>query len=179
VDFGFVHPFVAQIWTEDGDGRLYLVREIFRTGVLVEDHAKNLRAILDEMGVRPRAVICDHDAEDRATLTKHLRLSTTAAKKTVSDGIQSVQSRLKVKPDGKPRLMVMRGAVVDRDPVLVAASRPASTEEEFPSYVWAVKPGGELKEQPVKEQDDGLDALRYVVAHRDLKRKQNVRTLTY
>ena len=25
VDFGFNHPFVAQIWAEDGDGRLYLV----------------------------------------------------------------------------------------------------------------------------------------------------------
>src|SRR5262249_21650840 len=148
---GFNHPFVAQVWGEDGDGRLYLVREIFATGGLVEDHGRRLKALLTEMDVRPRAVICDHDAEDRATLVRHLGISTTPARKTVRDGIQAVQSRLRVQKDGKPRLFVMRDAVLKRDPVLVEASRPACTEEEFPSYVWAIKPGGDLKEEPVKE----------------------------
>lgn len=175
VDFGFNHPFVAQIWAEDGDGRLYLIREIFKTGGLVEDHGKQLKALLAEMGVRPRAVIADHDAEDRATLEKHLGQSTKAAKKTVSDGIQAVASRLKVQADGKPRLMLMRDAVVLRDPALVALSRPCSTVEEFPGYVWAVKPGGELKEQPVKEMDDGMDCVRYMCAERDLGGRPRVR----
>jgi PBSX family phage terminase large subunit len=175
IDFGFNHPFVAQIWAEDGDGRLYLVREIFKTGGLVEDHGKQLKALLAEMGVRPRAVIADHDAEDRATLERHLGQSTTAAKKTVSNGIQAVASRLKVQADGKPRLMLMRDAVVLRDPTLVAVSRPCSTEEEFPGYTWAVKPGGELKEAPVKEMDDGMDTTRYMVAARDLGGRPRVR----
>jgi phage terminase large subunit len=177
VDFGFNHPFVAQVWGEDGDGRLYLAREIFATGGLVEDHGRRLKALLAEMGVRPRAVICDHDAEDRATLVRHLGMSTTPARKTVSDGIQAVQSRLRVQKDGKARLFVMRDAVVKRDPVLVEASRPACTEEEFPSYVWAVRPGGDLKEEPVKEMDDGMDALRYMVAQRDLGVRPRVRWL--
>src|SRR5690348_9579064 len=34
IDFGFVHPFVAQWWAEDPDGRLYLYREIFKTMTL-------------------------------------------------------------------------------------------------------------------------------------------------
>lgn len=176
-DFGFSHPFVAQVFCEDGDGRLYLVREIFATGVLVEDHARQLKALLAELGVRPRAVICDHDAEGRATLERHLGLGTTAAKKTVSDGIQAVQSRLRVQPDGKPRLFLMRDAVVRRDPALVEASKPASTEEEFPSYVWAIRPGGDLKEEPLKEMDDGMDALRYMVAERDLGGRPRMRWL--
>lgn len=175
IDFGYNHPFVAQVWGEDSDGRLYLVREIFATGGLVEDHAKRLKALLAEMGVRPRAVIADHDAEDRATLERHLGMSTSPAKKTVSDGIQAVQARLRVQGDGKPRLVLMRDAVVRRDPVLVEASKPASTEEEFPSYVWAIKPGGELKEEPLKEMDDGMDALRYMVAQRDLGVRPRVR----
>lgn len=177
VDFGFNHPFVAQIWREDGDGRLYLTREIFKTGELVEDHAKRLRSMLEQMKLRPRAVICDHDAEDRATLEKHLGMGTHPAKKTVSDGIQHVQARLKVQGDGKPRLFFLRDAVVKRDEKLTEASRPASTAEEFASYVWAVKPGGELKEEPVKEMDDGMDAMRYMVAERDLKGRPGVRVL--
>lgn len=179
VDFGFNHPFVAQVWMEDGDGRLYLVNEIFATGVLVEDHARQLKALLAQLGVRPLAVVCDHDAEDRATLERHLGLSTAPARKSVSDGIQAVQSRLRVQGDGKPRLFLMRDAVVRRDPVLVEASRPACTEEEFPSYVWAIKPGGSLKEEPLKEMDDGMDALRYMVAEADLGRRPRYRSFTY
>jgi len=168
VDFGFNHPFVAQIWWEDGDGRLYLFKEIFKTGVLVEDHARQLKSALEQLKIRPRAVICDHDAEDRATLERHLGMGTRPAKKTVSDGIQAVQSRLRVQGDGKPRLFILRDAPVKRDQSLVDASRPASTEEEFPSYVWAVKPGGIVKEEPLKEMDDGMDAMRYMVAEKDL-----------
>lgn len=178
VDFGYNHPFVAQLWREDDDGRLYLQREIFRTGTLVEDHARALKSMLEQMKIRPRAVICDHDAEDRATLERHLGMSTTPAKKTVSDGIQAVQARLRVQKDGRPRLYVMRDAVVKRDPNLVEASRPACTEEEFTSYVWAIKPGGELKEEPVKEMDDGMDAMRYMVAERDLGGRPSVRVLS-
>lgn len=180
VDFGFNHPFVAQIWREDGDGRLFLQREIFKTGTLVEDHAKQLKSLLSQLKIRPRAVICDHDAEDRATLERHLGMGTKAAKKSVSDGIQAVQARLRPAGDGRPRLFIMRDAPVKRDPVLVEASRPASTEEEFPSYVWAVKPnsGGDLKEEPLKEMDDGMDACRYIVAERDLVGTVRYRSFT-
>jgi phage terminase large subunit len=179
VDFGFNHPFVAQIWREDGDGRLYLTHEIFATGGLVEDHARTLKALLAQLKLRPRSVICDHDAEDRATLERHLGYSTTPARKTVSDGIQAVQSRLRVQADGKPRLFLLRDTAIKRDPVLVEASRPACTEEEFASYVWAIKPGGELKEEPVKEMDDGMDCLRYMVAERDMGRQPRFRSFTY
>ncbi|MFD6035734.1 phage terminase large subunit [Streptomyces griseoincarnatus] len=173
VDFGFVNPFCAQWWAEDPDGRLYLYREIYYTQRLVEEHARHiLAAVTDESGQwiepRPRAVITDHDAEDRATLEKHLGMSTVPAKKTVSDGIQAVQSRLKKQGDGKPRLFLLRDALMERDPELMAAKKPTCTEEEIPGYVWAVKPGGVLKEEPLKENDHGMDCMRYVVAHRDL-----------
>jgi phage terminase large subunit len=183
VDFGFTNPFVWQDWREDGDGRLYLVNEIYRTRRLVEDHAKDILAVAKYpsgqwKGPPPRAVICDHDAEDRATLERHLGLSTVAAKKTVSDGIQHVQSRLKVQEDGRPRLFVVRGALVARDPALEEASLPTCATEEVTGYVWAVKPGaGGLKEEPVKENDHSMDAMRYMVAQRDLGGRPNVRWL--
>lgn len=180
VDFGFTNPFCAQWWAEDGDGRLYLYREIYRTKRLVEDHAKDmLRLVTDDNGQwiepRPRTVICDHDAEDRATLEKHLGLGTRPARKGVSDGIQAVQSRIKMQDDGKPRLFLMKGALAERDPLLEAAKKPTCTEEEITGYVWAVKPGGEAKEAPVKENDHGMDCLRYMAAQLDLNGTTRVR----
>jgi phage terminase large subunit len=203
VDFGFTNPFVLQCWAEDDDGRLYLYREIYRTKRLVEDHARQIlrivrkcvtcceekdsdhdchdckACVLEWTEPRPRAVICDHDAEDRATLEKHLGLGTTAAKKTVSDGIQAVQSRLKTAGDGKPRLFVVRDSLVERDPLLDEVSLPTSTTDEVGGYIWAVKPGnaGGLKEEPVKKDDHAMDALRYMVAARDLGGRPRVRWL--
>nr|WP_241265667.1 phage terminase large subunit [Streptomyces boncukensis] len=182
VDFGFTNPFVAQWWAEDGDGRLYLYRELYRTRRLVEDHARDiLAAVTDRNGQwsepRPRAVICDHDAEDRATLERHLGMSTSPAKKTVSDGIQAVQSRLKPAGDGRPRLVLVQGALLERDRDLEDAKLPASTAEEIEGYVWDQKPGKPPKEVPVKESDHGMDALRYMVAERDLGGRPRMRWL--
>jgi PBSX family phage terminase large subunit len=171
VDFGFVHPFVCQMWARDPDGRVYLYREVYHTGRLVEDHAKTILAVTAGEP-RPQAVICDHDAEDRATLAKHLGMATKAARKTVSDGIQAVAARLKVAGDGRARLFLFRDAVVQRDQTLVDALRPACTAEEIPGYVWA---DTARKEAPVKEDDDGMDAMRYLVAELDLGRVANVR----
>jgi len=179
IDFGYTAPFVAQLWAEDPDGRLYLIREWVRTRMLVEDHAIVIRDRLLAGQPRPRAIITDHDAEDRATLERKLGMSTTAAKKTVSDRIQAFQSRLKVQGDGRPRVYVFRDALLDRDPEMDAASLPIGMVEEVAGYVWAVKPGnkGGLKEEPEKANDHSMDAGRYIVAHRDLNGQTRVRWL--
>jgi PBSX family phage terminase large subunit len=201
VDFGFTHPFVLQCWAEDGDGRLYLYREIFHTQRLVEDHARQIMEIVTEpvpdmdqkpmesipdavlagrrrwTEPRPYRVVCDHDAEGRATLERHLGISTTKALKTVSTGIQTAQVRMRRAGDGRPRVFVLRDSVVERDPSLVDAKRPASTQEEIPGYVWAIKPGGQLKEEPVKDMDDGCDAMRYMVMEKDGGAKYRIRVM--
>lgn len=181
VDFGYTNPFVWQDWAEDPDGRLYLVREIYRTRTLVEDHAKHILRLVAPGGKwtepRPRAIICDHDAEDRATLERHLGMSTKAAAKTVSDGIQAVQARLRPAGDGKPRLFVLRDALVERDPELEDAKRPTSSVEEVVGYVWDQTPGKPPKETPVKDNDHGMDALRYMVAQKDLGAMPRIRIL--
>ncbi|RSS92459.1 terminase [Streptomyces sp. WAC02707] len=179
VDFGFTNPFVAQLWAEDPDGRLYLVREWVRTRMLVEDHATVIRDRLLAGHPRPRAIITDHDAEDRATLERKLGMGTQAAHKTVSDGIQAFGARLRPQGDGRPRLFVFRDALLERDPEMDAAALPIGLAEEALGYVWAVKPGnaGGLKEEPVKENDHSMDAGRYMVAARDLGGRPRVRWL--
>lgn len=202
IDFGFVHPFVCQWWAQMPDGELLLYREIYMTNRTVADHAKTILSVMskveneiiytgrgkDDFITRerrvwteplPRAIICDHDAEGRATLEQELGLGTTAAIKTVHDGIDAVQSRLKIHPvTGEPRFYIMDDTLVERDQNLVDAMRPTCTVEEFPSYVWAVKPNGRRKEEPVKEGDDGMDCCRYLVGFHDLKGTPRYRELS-
>ena len=182
VDFGFSNPMVVLFFAEDPDGRLWLYRQIYRTGVLVEDMARKIKKIVQRADgtwrePRPRAVICDHDAEDRATLERHLGLSTIKAKKTVSDGVQAMQSRLRPAADGKPRFFVVRDSLLERDPELVDAKKPTCFEDEIAEYVWPqdVKPN--KRETPVKENDHAMDGARYMVAERDLGGRPRVRVL--
>ncbi len=171
VDFGFSVPFVAQFWAEDSDGRLYLYREIYMTGVTVEDHAAEIIKICETFDEPDfEDIYCDHDAEDRATLTKHLRknrrfsqLSTTAAKKDVEPGLDSVRTRLKVRADGRARVYVRRDAVWSKDHKLEEKHLPTSTLEEIFSYVYG--PDG----KPVKKNDHGCDGIRYRIATVDLE----------
>ncbi|MCK9579349.1 MAG: hypothetical protein M0Q92_02725 [Methanoregula sp.] len=195
IDFGYTNPFVCQWLAIDGDGRIYLYREIYMSRLLVEDAAAQINTLScagpskvavtcpvcgtpNKPGVdhcencgQPwmediYATIADHDAEDRATLERH-GIPTVAAMKAVSPGIQAVQSRLRKAGDGKPRLFVFRGALVDVDPTLREAHKPVCTEEEWDSYIWRPTTSGPNKEEPLKKDDHGMDTLRYAVAFVD------------
>lgn len=202
VDFGHRNPFCWQDWAVDGDGRLWLHREIYLTGRLVEDHARQILRYVTRIpkGVkgdgedplaeiadgrrewrepRPSRIVCDHDAEGRATLERHLGMSTIAANKNVSEGIEAFAARLRPAADGRPRLFVMRDARQhDPDPVLADAAKPTCTEEEFPGYVWDTGAGKAPKEQPLKENDHGADAGRYVVAELDMGAQPRMRWIS-
>jgi phage terminase large subunit len=169
VDFGFTNPFVLQCWAEDPDGRLYLYRELYRTQKTVDQHARKiLTCVLDSRGAwtepRPRALICDHDAEGRAVLERELGMGTEPAHKSVLEGIDATQKMMRLQKDNRPRLYFLRNANAAPDPELIDAGKPASTIDEIPGYVWDDK---KTKEQPAKENDHGCDAMRYMVAYKD------------
>ena len=187
IDFGFTNPFVWQQWAVDPDGRLYLEREIYRTQTLVEDHAK---AILKEAQIqtgenkgkwkygRPAAIICDHDAEDRATLERHLGMRTIAANKGVSVGLQAMQARLRPGRDGKARMYVLRDSLVGPDLTLQESGQAMCFADEIEGYVWLPAADGRLsKDAPAKGivPDHSMDTARYVVAHFDLRTKARLR----
>ena len=180
VDFGFTHPFVLQRWAQDPDGRLWLYAETYRTGLTLDQHVKNLMSELtDDKGnwlePKPQRIVADsEDPEGRVVLQRELGLPVQPAKKgpgSVNAGIQAVQRRLRVADDGKPRILFVRNAVHSRDAELVSASKPCCTVDEIPGYVW--KDG--TREEPVKDEDDGCDALRYLVSDRDLRGEARVR----
>lgn len=182
-DFGYTNPFVLGMWAEDPDGRLYLYREIYRTKKTVDEHGLDiLNAVAAEdprspgrwewHDRKPRTIICDHDAEGRVVLSQRVGVGTTPAIKGVTEGIQAVQRRLRAAGDGRPRLFLMRDALVSRDQDLVSRKLPTCTAEEFPGYVWA-KPGVGAqvkapKEEPLKQDDHGMDQVRYLCAEREI-----------
>jgi len=164
VDFGFTNPFVCLWIALDDDGRMYVYRELYKTKTLVEDHTK--RIIELSAGERIEATISDHDAEDRATMHRY-GITTIAADKAVTSGIQAVRSRLDVAGDGKPRLFFLRNALTDFDASLPDGV-PHSLTDEITAYVWPKDQDGKAaKEQPVKANDHAMDALRYAVMYAD------------
>jgi PBSX family phage terminase large subunit len=161
VDFGYTNPFSATLWRIDGEGRVYQVKQIYRTKTIVEDHAKSIRYMLDSCGIpiqRVETWVCDHDAEDRATLERHLRIITKPAYKDIRHGINAVKARLK-----DNRLFLNAYAVDDPDPHLSKNYLPTSTADEIVGYTWSDK----KQDTPVDENNHGLDEMRYCVAHVD------------
>ncbi len=70
-----------------------------------------------------------------------------------------------------------------QDRLLVEQKHPTCTAEEIPSYVWAKKKASDgtvnEKDEPLKELDDGVDTMRYVVMEVDTRGKAGVRFLQY
>lgn len=181
VDFGLENAFVWQMWAQDPDGRLYMYKEIYETKLLVEDACRKVQGMVK--GKRgsapdPVAIICDHDAEGRATIERHMEMSTIPAMKSVLEGIEAVKKRLEVQEDGKPRLFLCRDTVTKPDQRLIDANKPCRTSDEILEYVWdnrVVSGTGTFKDKPLKNSDHGMDAMRYVVTHIDIVGRPRVR----
>lgn len=165
IDFGYANPFVCQWWAVDNDGRMYLYRELYGTRRIVQDWAADIIRLSE--GEEIEVTVADHDAEDRATLERY-GIGTIPAQKAISPGIQAVTRRLARQEDGKPRLFVFRGALVQEDQALTERKQPTCTAAEFPAYAWPKSGDGKpVKEVPVKENDHGMDPMRYAVMYLD------------
>lgn len=146
IDFGFTNPFVCLWLAKDKDENWYIYREYYKTQTGIQEHIRNIR--LFSKGERYVSTIADpEDAGNRAELRK-AGIPTKAAKKDVANGIELVQSKLKVKGDGKPSLYIF--------------STCRNTLREFPAYHY---PKGtntkNPKDIPVQKNDHCIDATRY------------------
>lgn len=163
VDFGFNHPFVWQCWAINEDMEMFLIAEIYHTKLLVEDACDLIKIWMgQEDEPEPAAVVCDHDAEGRATMERHLEITTIPANKSVLEGIEGVKSMMAIKENGRPSIFFMRDTVMEVDYDLQEVGKPIDTISEIDGYEWD---DAKKKEQPKKEYDDGMDATRYAVMH--------------
>jgi len=160
IDFGYHHAFTCNWYACDPDDRLYLYRQIYMTGRTVATHSGQINSLSGDEQIE--TTVCDHDAEDRQTLAEN-GIPNIAAKKDVLWGIGKVQDRLKKQGDGRPRLFIFKKSLVEVDQSLKIAHKPYATEQEFDGYIWA----NTQREQPVKEDDHGMDNIRYACAYID------------
>lgn len=172
LDWGYVHPLVWQDWVEDPDTlALYRVREMYMTGMLVEDAAREIMELTEGIYI-PRAIICDHDAGDRATFERHTGYLTLPAYKPIQQGIQAVERRFRCDWHfNRPGLFLVRDALLRVDKELEAAGKPTCTEKEIDGYVWDEKitrlVNSKRDELPIDKDNHGMDATRYMVAFAD------------
>lgn len=170
IDFGYTNPFVCQWWAEDEDGRLYLYREIYMSRRTVKVHAQQINELSGHEWYG--ATVADHDASDRATLAEN-GITTVAAQKDVSVGIEKVQERLKVQGDNRPRLFIMRDALVETDHNRAEKRQTLCTLDEFDGYIYPdSKEGRSSDENPVKNDDHGMDPTRYITMYLDGEQSQ-------
>ena len=150
IDFGFDHAFVCQWWAVSPGDIWYLYREIYHSRRTVKAHSPQIKEFCLKDGIKPIA-ICDHDAEDRATLEEN-GIETIPAKKDRLAGQQSVYDKFE-----HEQIFFFRDCTVERDMRLVMEKKPASTVEEFSSYIWSNK----TKEDMGRDDDHGMDDMRY------------------
>lgn len=166
VDWGFTNPGVIQVWGVDSDRRMAREREIYRTHKTIDwwiSQAKEIKT--DFAGI---VFVCDPSEPGYIKQFRDAGLSTVEAFNDISLGIDNVQQRLVVRGDGRPRLVFVRGGLVERDEELATKHKPTCGEEEIEAYVWPKgKDGKVLKEIPVDDNNHAMDAMRYAAAYVD------------
>jgi phage terminase large subunit len=149
VDEGYTNPAVILLVGEDGDGRRHVAREYYQRGVLQSAFCATARQWFIQYHCEA-CIVDDSAAGLIAELVSVGIHAKAAAKGRVLDGIQLVQNALAVAGDGKARLTV--------DPAC------ENLISEFESYRWKQSAKGDAKDEPTKENDHALDALRYLFA---------------
>ena len=169
-DWGWTNPGVLQVYAVDGDERMYQVAEVYRTRRPVEGWWVPQAEQLSER-FRFRDWVCDPAEPQYIAQFRAAGLNARGAVNDLMPGITAVQDRLAVAGDGRPRLFIVRDALLERDEELVANKQPCSTLQEIPQYVWAKDAAGRLltKERPADKFNHGLDGLRYAVAEVDIR----------
>jgi phage terminase large subunit len=146
-DEGYTNPAVILLVGEDSDGRLHIAQEFYERGKLQSVVVGQARVWTLEKGVSMAAV--DEAAAGLIADLLNAGVPAVPSKGRVLDGIQIIQDRLRIQDDGLPRLTI--------DPSCV------NTINEFESYVWKIAgTTGVIKDEPQKENDHAMDAIRYL-----------------
>ena len=145
VDEGYTNPAVILLVGSDTDGRWHVAKEFYERGKLQSAVVNTVSEWANEKKCSIIAV--DESAAGLIADLRNSGVGAVGAKGRVLDGIQKVQNRLNVQGDGKPRLTI--------DPSCV------NVINEFESYQWKQTRGIE-KDEPVKENDHAMDAIRYL-----------------
>jgi phage terminase large subunit len=156
IDWGYRNPGVICVFGITGDGVMYLVTQIYRTGERDDWWLERARELRGEYPIE--AFACDPSEPAYIDKFRDAGLNAVPGDNAVIPGINAVKKRL-----AERGLFILRDSTRFQDATLRDARKPASVQDELPAYVWADKD----KETPVKVDDHGVDALRYAVMYVD------------
>jgi PBSX family phage terminase large subunit len=142
IDWGYVHAFACEIVGLSGSGRLAVLGEVYRRGTLLEDIIPILLRLQDALGIS--TFYADPSEPEYIATCQRAGVKVYPAQNDVAPGINVVATAMK------------QGMTID----------PACRGllDELPAYRWATQgKSGVLKDEPLKENDDACDALRYAV----------------
>lgn len=152
VDFGFTNPSCCLWAALDAQGRVLVLHELCRDGLTVEDLAREVNGIDDgwrAAAFKPGKAWGDPASPGGIETLCRNGIHCVAADNRLSSGVDLVRTALRMRPDGKPGLMV--------NPRCVNLIR------ELENYTWEDGVSGRER-VPRKGNDHALDALRYLVA---------------
>lgn len=168
IDFGHTHPFVAQWWARDPENVLYMYREIYMTKRQMSEHARLIRELSE--GENIKYVVPDPRRPDHIEMLQKFGFKIQMPMTDVAVGIQLVQDRLRLRGNDRYGIYFLDNVLVEEDVRLRDSYKPKCTVDSMTSLVW--KPnskmtGSKFDEEPLKQNDDGADAVRYAVASCD------------
>jgi phage terminase large subunit len=153
IDWGYNNPFVCLWVAKDSDNRLYVYDEHVQREMLVADHARIILARYPGKWFN-RTYYDPSGAEPAAQMQKAGLKRLWPGNNDVWDGIQHVKEFLSKGKDGRPSLYIH--------------PRCTHTIQELESYQWDSTKDGANREEPLKEHDHCMDALRYLIHTRFL-----------
>lgn len=161
VDFGWTNPGVIQVWAVDGDGRLWLLHEVYMTGRQVHDwwipKAKHLKE-----RYRIETFYCDPSEPGYIDQFNAAELSAIGAENDISTGIDFIKQRLSTR-----RMFLYAEALEATDPELELRHLPTCLADEFPLLEWVKSPQHQSQERNPKDvpndlHNHGIDCARYI-----------------
>lgn len=146
-DFGYNHPFAAYLYAIGPDDQVHVYREVYERGLDDEQRLKKIKELTEGYEISV-AVADSEDPLAIVSLNKHLPFVIEPALKpkgSVFNGITEMKSR------------IHKGDLTFNDLCVNLA-------DELESYSWKLdKNSGEQLDEPIKEQDDAVDSVRYFV----------------
>lgn len=162
VDWGYTNPGVINVFAEDNDGRLYLLREVYRTRKRIDWWVEQARSLDQEFGGIDDW-ICDPAEPAYISDFNEAGLNAFGAENEILPGVDAVKERLAIAGDGRARFYVYEFSLPERDELRDNEHQPVCFENEINAYIWPKQKDGQpLKEVPVKLNDHSLDNTRYV-----------------
>ena len=148
LDEGFANPCAMYLYGVDGDGRVHVYREFYRTKQKEQDVIAAAKEFYGSQNVE--FIVVDPSAAKLIAALTDSNMATTPADNTVYEGIVECQKYIHIGDDGRARLTV--------DPSCKNFIR------EIEGYQWNTGSKG-IQDKPEKVNDHAMDALRYAIMY--------------